>query len=231
MRRFLCLEIPQVGDCVTLDGPTSHHLLRVTGIAPDETVELFDGAGRAMVAALQEVVDGRAVLRVQSQAVAPQSTRAVWLLPALVRPAAMETIVRMATELGVSRITPVHSARVVSKGDKSARWQRIVAASATQSGRADLPQVDSPMALVDALQVMSGWTVLICAPGHGAAPLPDGPIAVLVGPEGGWTDEELAEAEASGAVTLGLGQTTLRADTAAVVALSRLMADAGSAQS
>ena len=151
MRRFLCPDIPAIGQEVTLDEATSHHVLRVTGIAPGEAVQLFDGAGMAMVATLLGVVDGRAVLQVESAASSPAASRPVWLLPALVRPAAMETVVRMATELGVARISPILSARVVARGDKSARWQRIAESSASQCGRADLPRIDAPCSLGDAL--------------------------------------------------------------------------------
>lgn len=224
MRRFLCPDIPPIGQEVTLDEATSHHVLRVTGIAPGEAVQLFDGAGTAVVATLCGVTQGRAVLEVTSQAAAPAASRPVWLLPALVRPAAMETIVRMATEVGVVRITPLLSARVVARGDKSARWQRIAESSASQCGRADVPMIDAPRTLADALAALEGWSVCMCSPGAASQALPDGPVALLVGPEGGWTDEECAQVTESGASALGLGETTLRADTAAIVALSRLMA-------
>jgi 16S rRNA (uracil1498-N3)-methyltransferase len=207
-----------------LDGPTSHHLLRVTGIAPGETVEIFDGAGVAAMAVLEEVVDGCAVLRVCSLVTAPQAARSVWLLPALLRPAAMETVVRMATELGVARITPLMTERVVAKGDKSARWQRIASAAAAQSGRADLPQIDPPSTLEDALaSVGEAFNAYICAPGSQGQVTVGDSAAVFIGPEGGWTDAELTQAHAAGVEAMGLGQTVLRADTAAVAALTRLL--------
>ena len=136
----------------------------------------------------------------------------------------METVVRMATEMGVTRITPILSARVVARGDKSARWQRIAESSASQCGRADLPRIDAPCSLEDALVALEGWSVWMCSPGAGPVVIPDGPVAVLVGPEGGWTDDECAQATQAGARALTLGSTILRADTAAIVALSRLMA-------
>jgi 16S rRNA (uracil1498-N3)-methyltransferase len=224
MRRFVCAEIPDAGELVFLAASASHHLLRVTGIAPGEAVEIFDGAGGAAVAELVEVVGGLAQLRVRERIRSPAAGRSVWLLPALLRPAAMETVVRMATELGVVRITPVRAGRVVAKGDKAERWRRIADAAAAQCGRADLPQIDSPVSLQQALSGVGGpWTAVVCAPGDGSA-LPSGePVALFIGPEGGWTDEELELAAEVGARALSLGETVLRADTASVVALSRLL--------
>jgi 16S rRNA (uracil1498-N3)-methyltransferase len=224
MRRFVCAEIPDAGELVCLSASASHHLLRVTGIAPGEAVEIFDGAGGAAVAELVEVVGGLAQLRVRERIRSPAAGRSVWLLPALLRPAAMETVVRMATELGVVRITPVRAGRVVAKGDKAERWRRIAAAAAAQCGRADLPQIDSPVSLQQALSGVDGpWMAVVCAPGDGSA-LPSGePVALFIGPEGGWTDEELELAAEVGARALSLGETVLRADTASVVALSRLL--------
>ena len=171
------------------------------------------------------VVDGRAQLRVQAHVDAPGAQRAVWLLPALLRPAAMEPVIRMATELGVVRITPIRAERVVAKGDKSARWQRIAQAASAQCGRADLPQIDPPCTLAAGLEAVSGpWRLQMCVPGDAGWDVADGPVALFIGPEGGWTPEELGEAEAAGATAMGLGQTVLRADTAAAVALARVLA-------
>jgi len=225
MRRFLCSDIPAAGAQVALDGPTSHHLLRVTGIAPGEQVELFDGQGVAARASLVEVREGLAVLSILEAVDPPTADRPLWLLPALVRPAAMETVIRMATELGVARITPLQTERVVARGDKSERWRRIVSASAAQCGRADVPQVDAPLTLEAALDLVgSGWRVQICVPGVDGSMADEGPLALLVGPEGGWTEEELALAVSGGVSPVGLGATTLRADTAAVVALAQALA-------
>ncbi len=224
MRRFLCSDIPAVGTQVALDGPTSHHLLRVTGIAPGEQVELFDGQGVAARASLVEGREGLAVLSILEAVDPPTADRPLWLLPALVRPAAMETVIRMATELGVARITPLQAERVVARGDKSERWRRIVSASAAQCGRADVPQVDAPLTLEAALDLVgSGWRVQICVPGVDGSMAGRGPLALLVGPEGGWTEEELALAVSRGVSPVGLGATTLRADTAAVVALAQAL--------
>lgn len=223
MRRFLCPAIPPAGGTAYMDASSSHHLLRVTGIAPGEAVEIFDGAGQAAIAVLDRVEGGRAVLQVREWLAAPDAPSSVWLLPALLRPAAMETVIRMSTELGVLRVTPILSDRVVAKGDKSARWQRIAQAAAAQCGRADLPQIDLPCTLAAGLDAVGeSWTAVFCVPGASGL-VPDGPAALFTGPEGGWSEAELALVQSSGADLLGLGATTLRADTAAVAGVVRVL--------
>ncbi len=220
MRRFLCTDIPALGCEVTLDVSTSHHLLRVTGIAPGEEVALFDGAGRAVMASLQGVDSGLARLCVTSEVPTPSAARPVWLLPAMLRPAAMETVIRMATELGVVRVSPLLTDRVIARGDKSDRWRRIAAAAAAQCGRADLPQVDQPVSLCDAIEVLpDGWLAQICVPGVELPPGGSSAVALFLGPEGGWSQEELEQAREAGVTAVGLGSTVLRADTASAAAV------------
>jgi 16S rRNA (uracil1498-N3)-methyltransferase len=206
-----------------MDAFSSHHLLRVTGIAPGEAVEIFDGAGQAAIAVLDRVEGGRAVLQVRELLAAPDAPHSVWLLPALLRPAAMETVIRMSTELGVLRVTPILSERVVARGDKSDRWRRIAQAAAAQCGRADLPQIDVPCTLDEGLDAVGeGWTAVVCVPGASGR-APEGPAALFIGPEGGWSEAELALVQSSGVDRLGLGATTLRADTAAVAGVVRVL--------
>jgi 16S rRNA (uracil1498-N3)-methyltransferase len=224
MRRFLTPRIPVAGEPVTLDAAVSHHLLRVTGIAPGETVELFDGQGGACLAALERVDDGRAVLSGLGSAPGREVDQTLWLLAAQLRPTAFDTLIRMATEMGVSRIIPVHSARVVARGDRRERWNRIAGQAAGQSGRGAVPEVSPPLSLEAAMAgVPETMRRIVCVPG--AEPLvgTSEPVAVLTGPEGGFAQDEIAAAVAAGFLPAGLGLTVLRADTAGVVALSRIL--------
>ena len=135
----------------------------------------------------------------------------------------METVIRMSTELGVLRVSPILSERVVARGDKSDRWRRIAQAAASQCGRADLPQIDAPCTLAEGLDAVGeGWTAVVCVPGA-AGRAPEGPAALFIGPEGGWSEAELSLAQSSGVDRLGLGATTLRADTAAVAGVVRAL--------
>lgn len=224
MRRFFSPHIPETGERICLSAVVSHHVLRVTGIAPGESVTLFDGQGACALAELVEVEDGCAVVIGVGRGRSRTVHQEVWLLAAQTRPAAFDSLVRMATELGVRRLVPVHSSRVIARGDRQVRWQRIATGAVGQSGSSRVPEVTSPFTWADALaSPPAGMCRFICVPDAPPLPSVDGPVAVLVGPEGGFTPAEIEEAVASEYVLAGLGPTVLRADTAGVVALARLL--------
>lgn len=223
MRRFRAPSLPDAGGVVVLDESSSHHLLRVLGVARGEDVELFDGAGRRALAALTHTAEGRAVLLAQAPS-APDLRPDRWLLPSLVKHEAFDLILRMATELGATHILPLLAARSVARGDRQERWQRILESAAAQCGRADLPRLFGAQALSDALaELPEGLSRRVYTPGGPALPPPPGSCALLLGPEGGFTDAEVQLALESGFEAEGLGPNVLRADTAAAAALSRLL--------
>lgn len=221
MRRFWAEGLPPgAGGEVLLAEAESHHLLRVSGIAPGEEVELFDGVGGRARAVLLGVREGRALLRLDEHLPQLASLPTVLVLALLKRPA-WELALRMVTELGVTELIPVVAARSVVRVGKVERWERIVHAAVTQSGRASLPVLQEPRSLEAALAGLPPHTAAFLArPGARTQTPPAGPLAVLVGPEGGWTPEEEALAQEAGARPLGLGPHTLKADTAAVSAVA-----------
>jgi 16S rRNA (uracil1498-N3)-methyltransferase len=222
LRRFASPPLPAGGGRVRLEAGPSHHLLRVTGIAPGEAVELFDALGQAARAVLVGAQAGLAVLDVEPP-VQPEAGPARWLLLGLLKGGAQDTAIRMATELGVGHVVPVLAERSVARGDRRDRWARVAAAAVAQCGRAAAPQLHAPMPLAAALtQLPADVRPVIALPGTALAPVPAGALAALVGPEGGWTDAEVAVAVDAGAVPLGLGGFVLRADTAVAAALARL---------
>ncbi len=220
MRRFLCQNLGAVGEIVVLSDERSHHVLRVTGIAPGEEVELFDGLGGACRARLDGVEGGRAHLQVTEVVAAPPVESNVHLVLAQTRASVMDTVIRMVVELGVEAITVVHTERCVARGDKHERWTRIAEAASAQSGRSNVPTIGSPISLNQVLVAMGGHR-LVCTPGSVVCAQPTGPVTILVGPEGGLTDAEVQQAETAGWVRAGLGPTVLRADTAAIAAVVR----------
>lgn len=224
MRRFLAPELPGVGQELELDPNVSHHLLRVTGIAPGELVWLFDGRGGHAPAELTGTTQGRARLR-QTGPTETTQAACVVLVIGICKHAAMDTLVRMATELGAAEIQPVITQRSVARGDRSDRWTRIAASSAAQCGRARLPLVHPVRPLAAALDALSpGLPGLVLVPGvEDTAPW-SAPRAVLIGPEGGLSAAEVELALAHGFRTAGLGPRVLRADTAVAAALARVAA-------
>jgi 16S rRNA (uracil1498-N3)-methyltransferase len=142
----------------------------------------------------------------------------------------MELVVQKATELGVAEIRPVITARTDAaarpalKGSRQERWDKVASGAAEQSGRAVVPLV-APTTTLTALLVepFDGLRLLFLerrAPSPlSALPRPDR-VLMLVGPAGGWEDAEVERATAAGFVTAGLGPRILRAETAALAALS-----------
>ena len=205
---------------VALDEATSHHLLRVTGIAPDESVEIFDGQGEAAQAALVRVADGAAVLRVVRRWSDVQPSVSTHVLLGQTRAQVLDGTLRMVTELGVASIQVVHMARCVAKGDKRVRWRRIVESAAAQCGRTVLPDILPPLTFAEVLNGRDG-ACLVLVPGAVAAQTTGPMVNLMIGPEGGLAPDELAQAKAAGWLPAGLGETVLRADTAAVAAVAR----------
>jgi 16S rRNA (uracil1498-N3)-methyltransferase len=220
MRRF---RVDRIAERITLDVAGSHHLLRVVGIAPGETVEVFDSAGEIARAQLVGVEQGAAVLAIVER-VAASARPQRWLLVAVVRPAAMEIVLRMGTELGLDHLWPVWTERTVRKAsERRERWVRIAESAAEQCGRATVPTIASPRPLEEALADVPCADRFVAVPGAvSLAAAPTGDAAIVVGPEGGLTPRELEGAQALGFRAVTLGPHTLRTETAAVAALAWL---------
>ena len=228
-------------------GEELHHLAHVLRLRAGDEVRIFDGRGRGFHARIDSIGRSEAIALIgapEDPGVEP-ACRAV-LLQGIPHGERMDWIVEKATEIGAAAIVPVLGARSVVRPrsggwSKVDRWRRIALAAAKQSGRLVVPEVAEPISFADALRWGPGdpadlrlWTRLIfhpgaasCVPldpsGAAAGAFPSAGAALLVGPEGGWTDEEVASAAGAGWSPAGLGRRILRADTAAVVALGILL--------
>ena len=140
------LDVPSPApERVRVEGPALHHL-RVARVVPGEALEVFDGRGRAWGAWLESLDEGAAVLRLGDARRSPTG-RTIVLLQGFPKGDKLELVLQKSTELGVSAVWPVLTARSVARpkqdalGARHARWQRIVEEAARQSGRADVPEV------------------------------------------------------------------------------------------
>ncbi len=209
---------------VRVPAETAHHA-RVARVAPGDPVEVLDLEGAVALGTLARW-DGKAcvvaVARVERGRGEPPAPFVLGL--AALHTQAFDWSVEKATELGATMIVPVLAERV--QGGRHAarveRWQRLADAAVAQCGRTRPPRVGEPTALSEFAAAARGAR-LVADPGAPApsafAPGADG-ITVLIGPEGGLTDEELAAVRAAGFVGLPLGPRILRAETAAVAALA-----------
>ncbi len=156
---------------------------------------------------------------------------ALTLAPAVVKPAAMDTIVRQATELGVAGIVPVLTERSVPAAHarpRRPRWERIARSASQQSGLWPLPSIEAPRSLPELLRAVpdAAGKLAFQPPLHGDADVelpatldPARPVWLLLGPEGGFSAAELDRIDGAGFRRCALGATVLRAETAAVAAI------------
>ncbi len=228
MRRFFSEYLPNPNEMVLLKEDVSHHLLRVVGIAPSEEVELFDGQGNACIAYLSFVKQGRALMKwrkeLRARSELPELP-VIWVGLALTKKDAFSTALRMLTEIGVSHIVPLQSERAVMKGDKSERWNKIVLSAVGQSKQSKIPKIHSLNLWKSGLEFLDKIpSKYILHPSSDTnLSTAGGETAILIGPEGGFSESEVAVALERGWKCTSLSRNVLRADTAAIVAASILL--------
>ena len=227
------------GTRLTLTGPEHRHIGLVLRARPGDALTLFDGAGGEVEAEVIRVERTETELALGARRVVAGPAVALTLLCAVPRGPRMDFLVQKTSELGVARIVPVVTERSVARPEaeagKRARWEKIAREAARQCGRADLPIVDAPVALAQAvsgsdlptrrLALFEGERQLSLR--AALASTEPAATAVLIGPEGGFAPAELAVARAAGFEAVGLGQRILRVETAAIVAVALLAAAYG----
>jgi 16S rRNA (uracil1498-N3)-methyltransferase len=228
----LRLQVPRErlgGSSVSVTGAEHRHLARVLRVRPGATITLFDGAGGEVDARVVRVGRSETLLALgEDRPAGPAVAAPITLLTAVPRGGRMDLLVQKTSELGVARIVPVLTARSVARPEagKRPRWQKIAGEAARQCGRADVPAIDAPTPLQAALSLSELPARRIALyenePGRSLRSLlgEPAPTALLVGPEGGFTEGEVAAARAAGFVTVGLGPRILRVETAAIVAVA-----------
>jgi len=237
--RFLIDRPPSGAATVPLPADEAHHAQHVLRLGTGDEVRVFDGAGREWDARIV-IAGARGVAVEIGRGIDPVREPAVHvtLCAAWLRGDQMDDVVRDATALGVAAIVPIASDRVaVSKrarrGDADAlRWRRVAVAAARQCGRAVVPAIEAPAPFAAALEAPDAGALIFCVePDHAtAAAAPAGRpdrARLFVGPEGGWSDAEVAEAIRRGARLLSLGPRTLRASLAPLVARAALWTEWG----
>lgn len=213
---------------VTLTADEARHLREVLRLKPGDEVSVFDGAGKEFRARVVQARRESAELELDDEIATarPESPLQITLAVALLKGEKFDLVVQKATELGVKQIVPLITRYAdIKLRDESdatkrvARWQRIALEAAKQSGRAVVPEVSLPATLAAVLE--STCVLFSERGGHGLTQISN-PITAIIGSEGGWSDEELEQANAAGAQIVTLGGRILRAETAAIVATALL---------
>lgn len=222
------------------DGP-ARHLVRVLRLAVGDALVVFNGQGGEFAAVIDSVRHDRVVVRIGvHQLIERESPLSTTLLQGIARGEKMDQILQKATELGVTRVVPVMSARSNVRLDaatgqrRQQHWQGVAIGACEQSGRDRVPEVALPATLPAALAAIRADLKLVLAPDEGAAPLASvlatakpASLALLVGPEGGLDETEIGAALQAGFIRCRLGPRVLRTETAALVALAVLQFAAG----
>jgi 16S rRNA (uracil1498-N3)-methyltransferase len=223
------------GQSVAATSEQAHYLGNVMRLKPGAEVRLFNGRDGEWRGRVGRIAKGKASLTAETRTRPQASGPDLWLLFAPLKRAPIDFLAQKATELGVAALRPVFTQNTAVERVNVARLRANAIEAAEQCGRLDVPRVDEPIAL-DAL--LAGWDharrILLCDETMTAPPIADAlprdpaPWAVLVGPEGGFATAELDRLGKTPFVTrVGLGPRLLRADTAALAALSCWQALAG----
>ena len=219
------------GASVELAAGQANYLGNVLRLGVGAELLTFDGLSGEWLARISEAAKRRMVLSVERKTREAESIPDVWLAFAPVKRAQTDWLVEKATELGAARLIPVMTQRTVAERVKLERLDTIAIEAAEQCGRTRVPEVVEPMKLARFIEELDPARNLYFADETGGEPLVgalrEGPAAILVGPEGGFTDEERAFVRGSGASAISLGPRILRAETAALAALSAYMALVG----
>ena len=239
--RFYAPDAREEGELVALPTDEARHLIRVLRLSTGASVRVFNGRGDEFVATVEKTTKDEACVLVGTRRhAAREANVAVTLAQAVLKGDKMDDVVRDAVMMGVAAIQPVITTRTevslatLERARKRERWERIAIASTKQCGRAVVPRILEPVTF-DALAptlaplTLRATVLMFAEPGVSRDVLPLGALdlkpspeaTIIIGPEGGWTPEEVqAGLQACRVVTLG-GR-TLRADVMAVVALSAL---------
>ena len=219
------------GAIVELDASQANYLGNVLRLNVGGKLFVFDGFSGEWLARIAEAAKKRMTLAVERKTREAESIPDVWLAFAPVKRAQTDWLVEKATELGVARLLPVMTQRTVAERVRLDRLESIATEAAEQCGRSRVPEIVEPKPLRRFIEELDPARHLYFADEEGgetvATAFSEGPAAILIGPEGGFTEEERAFVRGTGASAISLGPRILRAETAALAALATFMAIAG----
>lgn len=237
--RFFC-EVPLLANTeLSLPAAVSHHI-RVRRLKAGQQIVLFDGSGTEVIANLAFEKSGQAIAVLSEiHAIDRELPYQVTLVQGIASQDRMDWVVEKAVELGVTSLVPVTANRSVVKltGDRAAKrtaqWQKQVISASEQCGRNRLMQIHAPCTIDQAIMHLRSVPMLLCHLSPEAMPLDDDAVlhaiktrqacSIIVGPEGGWDDDEAQRWIAAGAYPITLGHRTLRTETAGIAAVSGLV--------
>lgn len=234
MRRFFIPAARITQGQAIIEGPEFHHLRHVLRVNVHDPVLLTDDQGHEHQGVVTRLSSTTALVTITATAIASAPPFTLTLAQGLLKGQKMDLVIEKATELGVHRIQPFSSAFTVANlpnerhTHRLERWTRIAHSAAKQSG-STAPSINPPQPLAELLSVLppetekllcyereKELTLKIFAQAHSQLTS----LCVIVGPEGGFSEDEVTNARSSGVHVVGLGTSTLRAETAGIVAVA-----------
>lgn len=238
MPRFFCEPTDIAGEKITITGDDAHHMRKVLRMRTGEAVTVCDKAGFDYDCVVSELLDGAVTLEIQARtAVHTEPKLQLTLYQGMPKSDKMDFIVQKAVELGVTRIVPMQTAYCVAKADKNGigakltRLNKIAYEAAKQAGRGIIPTVEDVVSFKQALADTADCRILYYEHGgittsrivrEGATT-----VSICIGSEGGFSTDEVAQAEESGLQIGSLGSRILRCETAPIVAAALVLAATG----
>lgn len=224
-----------VGDAVSVEGDEAHHAVVVRRLRVGESLLLTDGRGRVVIGEVCETAKRSFAAVVREITDHPEPQPRVCAVQALPKGERGELAVEVLTEVGAARIVPWAAARSVAvwKGERAAKshakWQATAREAAKQARRPWHPEVPPLETTAEVLARVREADVAVVLHEEATEPIDalalpsDGEIVVIIGPEGGLTEDEVAQLVAAGAVAVRLGSEVLRTSTAGVAAIAALL--------
>jgi 16S rRNA (uracil1498-N3)-methyltransferase len=231
MRRRFFVDQVRNGQA-EVSGDDARHLTTVLRVETGQRYEISDNSN-VYLAEIETAHKGRVVFRTLEKLAAPAPCVRITVCAALIKFDRFEWMIEKATELGIAEIVPVEATRSEHGLERAAlkrvqRWRRIALEASQQSRRAHLPKIANPLEWREALAIQATHRYALdeqasAKPFSQALPVTreaSDSVAVLIGPEGGWTDEERTAFAGAGWTPVSLGPLILRAETAAIASLA-----------
>ena len=233
---FYIDALPQVGELAVVDGDEGFHAANVRRIRSGEELDLGDGDGTVAHCVVEDVGRGRLTALVLDRCTLPVALPAVTVVQALPKSDRSELAIELATEAGADAFIGWQASRCVARWESSAkvdkglrRWDAVARSAARQSRRPYIPSINGVVSTAELVhRVRDGGATALVLHESAIAKLTELPMAqadsllLIIGPEGGIADDEIATLSDAGATAVRLGPTVLRTSTAAAVALGAL---------
>ncbi len=210
------------GKEVEITGEIAHQMAKVLKLEIGEQVELCDGKGANAQGKIKTLSKNSTIVEIEKIVKEPPAQKIVSLFCAVLKKENFELVVQKATECGVDKIIPIITTRTIKMGLNMERLQKISREACEQSHRSILPEVSEPMSFEESLELakQNDVNIIFNADGENfahSAIAKSAKQGIWIGPEGGWTPEEIQLAEKNNFKKISLGTNILRGETAAIV--------------